>query len=211
MDIKQIRLDIFKQTGKSIDEDDPFFMALVMLAETAIGIEKKNDAALIEMRQVRDEIKDASRIRAIESQRSVSSTLTSSTTTTSNSLQTLVVAVMACGTGLVAQSLHSSFLIAGFGMVVGFLLSQVSLLFVKDEVQLNKLEFSARNIGAWTESDFKRATNGLKLSNRTLAACHDVLVENISIGAAGVLHKVLPAQISAGLKAIRVNELTTRI
>lgn len=56
MNIEEIRLEVFKQTGKSIDPDDPFFVALAMLSATATGIEKKNDAALGEIRQIRDEI-----------------------------------------------------------------------------------------------------------------------------------------------------------
>ncbi|EUJ10559.1 hypothetical protein Meth11DRAFT_1384 [Methylophilaceae bacterium 11] len=56
MNIDEIRLEVFKQTGKSIDHDDPFFIALAMLSATATSIEIKNDAALAEMRLVRDEI-----------------------------------------------------------------------------------------------------------------------------------------------------------
>lgn len=56
MNIEEIRLNVFKQTGKSIDQDDPFYIALAILSGVATDIENKNGAALNEMRLVRDEI-----------------------------------------------------------------------------------------------------------------------------------------------------------
>lgn len=46
MDIEPIRLDVFKKTGISIDSDDPFFAAIVMLNSMATATEKKNEAIL---------------------------------------------------------------------------------------------------------------------------------------------------------------------
>lgn len=46
MDIDQIRLEVFKKTGMSIDSDDPFFAAIVMLNSMATATEKKNEAVL---------------------------------------------------------------------------------------------------------------------------------------------------------------------
>ena len=56
MKIEEIRLDVFKLTGQSIDADDPFFIALAMLSATATGIEINNLAALAEMRRLCDEL-----------------------------------------------------------------------------------------------------------------------------------------------------------
>lgn len=44
MNIDQIRLDVFKQTGMSIDSEDPFFAAMVMLSSMATAIDMKNEA-----------------------------------------------------------------------------------------------------------------------------------------------------------------------
>ena len=46
MDIDAIRLEVFKQTGMNIEQNDPFYAALVMLSMIATDIEIKNDAAL---------------------------------------------------------------------------------------------------------------------------------------------------------------------
>lgn len=55
----------------------------------------------------------------------------------------------------------------------------------------------------WTEDAFQRTAISTKLSNRTLAACHDVLVDGLSGVEAGLLHHILPPQISRGLKVLR--------
>lgn len=51
MDIKSIQLEVFKQTGKNIDPDDPFYVALAMLSEMANIIENKNDTALSKLQK----------------------------------------------------------------------------------------------------------------------------------------------------------------
>ena len=46
MDINEIQLEVFRQTGISIDSDDPFFVALAMLSEMTNVIDKKHDVIL---------------------------------------------------------------------------------------------------------------------------------------------------------------------
>lgn len=55
----------------------------------------------------------------------------------------------------------------------------------------------------WTEDEFQRTALSTKLSERTLAACRDVLVDGLSGVEAGLRHQILPAQISRGLKGLR--------
>ena len=55
----------------------------------------------------------------------------------------------------------------------------------------------------WNDTDFQRVVNSTKLSNRTIEACRDVLVNGLSGIEAGDKHNVLPAQISRALKTIR--------
>lgn len=59
----------------------------------------------------------------------------------------------------------------------------------------------------WNDTDFQRVVNSTKLSNRTIEACRDVLVNGLSGIEAGDKHNVLPAQISRALKAIREQEV----
>jgi len=58
-------------------------------------------------------------------------------------------------------------------------------------------------MGEWTSKEFKRIAVSTKLSDRTLAACHDVLVEGKSGVVAGIDHQMAPAQVSRGLKVLR--------
>lgn len=46
MDINEIQLEVFRQTGISIDSDDPFFVALAMLSKMTNVIDKKHDVIL---------------------------------------------------------------------------------------------------------------------------------------------------------------------
>lgn len=58
-------------------------------------------------------------------------------------------------------------------------------------------------MGEWTSEEFKRIAVSTKLSDRTLAACHDVLVEGKSGVVAGLDHQMAPAQVSRGLRVLR--------
>lgn len=59
----------------------------------------------------------------------------------------------------------------------------------------------------WTEPEFQRIALGTKLmerrSERTLAACREVLVEGVSGVDAAARHKMFPAQISRALGVLR--------
>ncbi|HJV75099.1 MAG TPA: hypothetical protein VJ654_12815 [Noviherbaspirillum sp.] len=57
----------------------------------------------------------------------------------------------------------------------------------------------------WTEIEFERISINTKLSNRTLAACRDVLVDGMSGKDAAERHKMFPAQISRALGVLRKN------
>jgi len=67
--------------------------------------------------------------------------------------------------------------------------------------------------GKWTEEDFQRVALSTKLSEKTLAACRDVLVEGKSGVDAAMLHGVLPAQVSRGKKNLeeRLQELSANV
>lgn len=49
MDIKEIQLEVFKQSGINIDPDDPFFVALTMLYKMGNIIESKNEALISQL------------------------------------------------------------------------------------------------------------------------------------------------------------------
>lgn len=55
----------------------------------------------------------------------------------------------------------------------------------------------------WSEEEFKQAAISTRLSDRTLEACKDVLVNGLAGVAVAEKHKMLPAQISRGLKGLR--------
>lgn len=55
----------------------------------------------------------------------------------------------------------------------------------------------------WTDDEFQRSAINTRLSNRTLAACRDVLVNGLSGVEAGTIHQVMPPQISRALKLLR--------
>lgn len=210
MNIDEIRLDVFKQTGKSIDHDDPFYIALAMLSVTAISIEKKNDAALAEMRLVRDGIARKALERQVEVKtHSMQSTHSLSKSITS--LQTVLISGLSFGFGFSAQAIHlSAFGAAAVGVTVGVLVSQATLFFQENQENRLKLAKPKETSTAWTEADFLRATVNTKISIRTVAACRDVLVDNASIGAAAITHQILPGQIYKALPEFREREMLTR-
>lgn len=51
MDSEKIRMEVFRRTGKSIDLDDPFFVAVEMLAATTDDMERRHVSMLTEMRK----------------------------------------------------------------------------------------------------------------------------------------------------------------
>jgi hypothetical protein len=55
----------------------------------------------------------------------------------------------------------------------------------------------------WTEDEFRRVANNTRISERTLDACKDVLVEGISGVAAAEKHKMFAPQISRALTTLR--------
>lgn len=61
----------------------------------------------------------------------------------------------------------------------------------------------------WNDTDFQRVVNSTKLSNRTIEACRDVLVNGMSGVDAADKHSVFPGQISRALKAIREQSVNT--
>lgn len=52
MDLNALRLEVFRQTGFSIEQDDPFFAGIVMLSLIADDIAQSNLAALAKMEAV---------------------------------------------------------------------------------------------------------------------------------------------------------------
>lgn len=204
MNIDEIRLDVFKQTGKSIDRDDPFYIALAMLSGVASDIEKKNDTALSEMRLVRDDIarKAAEKHAEVKTRYMPSNSISSS--------QTMLIASLSFGFGFGAQAIHlSAFGAATAGIIVGVLICQATSFFQKNQENRLKL-VKPKETSAWTEADFLRATVNTKISKRTVAACRDVLVDNASIGAAAITHQILPGQICKALPEFREREMLTR-
>lgn len=63
-EIEQVRLDVFRQTGISIDRDDPFLVAIQLLLGASRRIEEKSDAALRELLLVAARVESASDKRA---------------------------------------------------------------------------------------------------------------------------------------------------
>lgn len=55
----------------------------------------------------------------------------------------------------------------------------------------------------WTEAEFQRVAIRTRLSDRTLAACKEVLVDGISGIDAAAKHKTFPAQISRAIGVLR--------
>lgn len=55
----------------------------------------------------------------------------------------------------------------------------------------------------WNDTDFQRAVSNTKLSERTIEACRDVLVNGMSGVDAGIKYSIFPAQISRAIKGIR--------
>lgn len=55
----------------------------------------------------------------------------------------------------------------------------------------------------WTEIEFERISINTKLSDRTLDACRDVLVEGLTGKEAAERHQVFPSQISRALGVLR--------
>lgn len=207
INLDEIRLEVFKRTGINIGKDDPFFAAMSMLSVTAKTIEKKNDEALGEMRRVRDEIEHevAKKLVALRPQ------LANQSPTPNNASLTIVMVIASFAAGFGSHNLPAIGL-AAVGIIIGFLASQASFLFQKNQDDRQKLVNPApKSAFIWTEADFQRAAARTMLSNRTRAACRDMLVDNTSIGMASTRHGVLPPQIFKGLAELRQSELTTRI
>lgn len=55
----------------------------------------------------------------------------------------------------------------------------------------------------WTEDEFRRVANNTRISERTLDACKDVLVEGLTGVAAAEKHKMFTPQISRALSTLR--------
>lgn len=55
----------------------------------------------------------------------------------------------------------------------------------------------------WTEDEFRRVAHNTRISERTLEACRDVLVDGISGVAAAEKHKMFAPQISRALTTLR--------
>lgn len=51
MDTEKIRLEVFQRTGKGIDPDDPFFVAVAMLSAVTDNMEHKHASLLIDLRK----------------------------------------------------------------------------------------------------------------------------------------------------------------
>jgi len=58
-------------------------------------------------------------------------------------------------------------------------------------------------MSSWTEDEFNQVSKLTQLSNRTLGACKDVLVNGLSGVEAAAKYSILPAQVSRGLKGLR--------
>lgn len=50
MDIEEIRLNVFQRTGKGIDPDDPFFVAIAILSAVTEDMERKHDLVLADIK-----------------------------------------------------------------------------------------------------------------------------------------------------------------
>lgn len=131
-----------------------------------------------------------------------------------NTFPIIVVAVASFVAGFGSHNLPAVGSVS-VGMIVGFLASQVSFLFQKNDDDRRKLESPPSKAAAaafvWTETDFQRAASQTKLSKRTLRACRDVLIEYGTIGTASVRHGVLPPQIHRGLSILRQAESRARL
>ncbi len=55
----------------------------------------------------------------------------------------------------------------------------------------------------WTQSEFDRYAFGTKLSDRSLAACKEVLVDGVAGVEAAARHKIFPAQVSRSIALLR--------
>jgi hypothetical protein len=60
MEIEQIRLEVYRQTGISIGRDDPFLVAIQILLAAVRGMEEKSDAAVRELSLVAARVEAAS-------------------------------------------------------------------------------------------------------------------------------------------------------
>jgi len=188
---------LLMEKGIRVANDDPIFTLLALNEVVLEDMTKKHQQALNSA-----ELKP----RAICG---ASAPATSPATMTSS--QTLVIAAMGLIAGFGSHNL-SAIGLAAAGIIVGFLASQVSFLFQKNQDDRRKLENpTPKTAFVWTGADFQRATARTTLSNRTLTACRDVLVDNASIGMAAARHGVLPQQIYKGLNELRQGELSARM
>ncbi|MHB1489788.1 MAG: hypothetical protein ACYCTH_04750 [Cellulomonas sp.] len=199
MDIQKMQT-LLMEKGIRVANDDPIFTLLALNEVVLEDMTKKHQQALNSA-----ELKPRATCAA-------SAPATSPAAMTS--LQTLVIATMGLIAGFGSHNLPAIGSVT-MGIIVGFLASQASFLFQKNQDDRRKLENPApktpKTAFVWTGADFQRATARTTLSNRTLAACRDVLVDNASIGMAATRHGVLPPQIYKGLNELRQSELSARI
>lgn len=216
-DVEEIRLEVFKQTGKSIDADDPFFVALAMLSVVAKGIEEKNDEALREMLRIREETKPSS-----STFRQTAQVSCQANKAPVNQLKTIAGASLVFAAGMFLGAKDGGALLQGsiglgLGALVGIMLSYLSVLRIEKQHPsalvdvLDTLVWIEGKIGTgigastnWTDTDLLRAAQKTKLSSRTLAACRDVLVRGLAASEAAEKNNVLPPQVFRGLNALRL-------
>jgi len=196
MDIQKMQT-LLMEKGIRVANDDPIFTLLALNEVVLEDMTKKHQQAL----------NSADAKPRFMGPVSVPATSPAAMT----SLQTLVTATMGFIAGFGSHNLPVIGSVTA-GIIVGFLTSQASFLFQKNQDDRRKLEKPApKTAVVWTEADFQRAAARTTLSNRTLSACRDVLVDNASIGMAATRNGVLPPQIYKGLNELRQRELSARI
>lgn len=180
MDIKKLQA-ILMSKGIRITDDDPVF-TLVALNEAVLeDITKK-------YQQVHSDVKPRP---------------SNQTPWFSGGLTVLtVIAITALGVGVAIGSSEKYIMLVGLeGLLIGTMLGFVSTTYFQKKVEQHvTAPANMDERTTWTEDEFQRVANTTRLSNRTLAACHDVLVGGVPSVDAATRHGVVPPQVSRGLK-----------
>lgn len=184
MDIKKLQ-SILISGGIRIADDDPVFTLVAL-----------NEAMLADMTRLHQQSLTVEKVKQFSG----------------NQAAIIVTAICSLAIGVAIGSTEKYIILIGFvGSLLGYLLGFVSTLYFQKHVTQNLAVPISKPISPeilseqtiWTDDEFQQVAITTNLSIRTLSACRDVLVGGMSCTNSAELHKVLPLQISQGLKLFR--------
>lgn len=183
---------LLMEKGIRITNDDPIFTLLVLNEVVLEDMTKRHQQTL-------NSVDAKSRFMGAVSMPANSTSMTS--------LQTVVIVGMSFAAGYGSQQFSSLALVTA-GIIVGVLSIQVVLFFTKSqEVQQNQerpeLEIPVKTKESWSEDEFQHAAIISKLSERTLAACREVLIDGFVVDDAAARQQIQSSQVFHGLKVLR--------